>query len=212
MAQLMGSMISLEAKDLGKRFGRRRVFEGIRFRLENKGSLVISGRNGSGKTTLLRVLCGLARPTEGRAIISHSGKELTPEQRRNLLGLVMPDLEFYGELTAMENLLFLSRVRGSNLTRETIRERIGWMGLKDRDDDLVFSFSSGMRQRLKYAFALLNDPRVLLLDEPAANLDQEGAALVHQVIDSQKAKGIVVIATNEQSDLRYADQNIHLGD
>jgi heme exporter protein A len=208
----MGPMISLEARNLGKWFGHRKVFEGIRFRLEDRGSLVISGRNGSGKTTLLKVLSGLLRPTTGQAVISNDGKELTSKQRRNLLGLVMPDLELYCELTAVENLLLLSRIRGSCPGEETIRERIDRMGLKGRDDDPVSSFSSGMKQRLKYAFALLNDPRILFLDEPAAYLDEEGASLVRQIIDVHREKSMVIIATNEKSDLRYADQNVHLGD
>jgi heme exporter protein A len=209
---MMGPMISLEAKKLGKWFGHRKVFEGIRFRLEGRGSLVISGKNGSGKTTLLKVLSGVLRPTRGQSIISDDGRELSPGQRRNLLGLVMPDLELYGELTAFENLLFLSRMRGSHLGKETIRERIDRVGLEGRGDDLVSSFSSGMKQRLKYAFALLNQPRILFLDEPNAYLDQEGASLVRQIIDFHRENSIVVIATNEQSDLRYADQNVHLGD
>ncbi len=208
----MGPMISLEAKNLGKWFGHRKVFEGIRFRLEGRESLVIRGRNGSGKTTLLKVLSGLLRPTTGQTVISHDGKELSPDQRRNLLGMVMPDLELYGELTAFENLLYLSRIRGTRPEKETIRDKIKRVGLEGRGDDPVSSFSSGMKQRLKYAFALLNDPRILFLDEPTAYLDEEGASLVHQIIGFHREKNLVIIATNEQSDLRYADQEIHLGD
>ncbi len=207
----MRPMISLEAKNLGKWFGGRKVFEDIRLRLEEGDALVVSGKNGSGKTTLLKVLCGLLSPTKGEVIVSFNGKRLSREEQRNLLGLVMPDLELYGELTASENLLFLSRIGGRSRERRTIQEKIDQVGLGERQDDLVSSFSSGMKQRLKYAFALLNDPRILFLDEPKANLDQEGVSLVDQVIDSQKKKAIVVIATNDQSDLKYADQRIHLG-
>jgi heme exporter protein A len=204
-------MISLEAKNLGKWFGLRKVFEGVQFRLENKGTLVISGRNGSGKTTLLKVLSGLLRPTTGQTKINRDGEELSSDQRRNLLGSVMPDMELYGELTAVENLLFLSRIRGSCEGEETIREKIDRMGLEGRGDDPVSSFSSGMKQRLKYAFALLNDPQVLFLDEPTAYLDEEGTSLVHRIIDVHREKALLIIATNEKSDLRYADQNVHLG-
>lgn len=209
---MTGSMISLEAKNLGKRFGRRKVFDGIEFRLHGKGSLVVTGKNGSGKTTLLKTLCGLLRPTEGEVIVSEDGRKLSPREGRGLLGLVMPDLELYGELTAFENLLFLSRMRGHLPEKDTIRERIVQMGLQDREDDLVSSFSSGMKQRLKYAFALLGRPEILFLDEPAANLDREGALLVDRIISSQKEKSLIVIATNEGSDLKYADQSIHLGE
>jgi heme exporter protein A len=204
-------MITLEATNLGKWFGRRKVFEGIDFRLDDRGSLVITGKNGSGKTTLIKVICGLLRPTRGEVKVSHQGRKLTAEKRQNLLGLVMPDLELYGELTAFENLLFLSRMRGQNPEKEMIRERITQVGLMDRENDLVSSFSSGMKQRLKYALALSGEPQMLVLDEPTANLDAEGISMVDQIIKSQMKKAIVIIATNEQSDIKYAEKRIQLG-
>lgn len=206
-----GLMISLEAANLGKWFGRRKVFDGINFRLDDRGSLVITGKNGSGKTTLLKVLCGLLRPTRGQVIVNHEGRKLTAENRRNLLGLVMPDLELYGELTAFENLLFLSRMRGQNPGKEMLREKIIQVGLAGRENDLVSSFSSGMKQRLKYALVLSGEPLMLVLDEPTANLDAEGISMVDRIIKSQMEKAIVIIATNEPSDIKYAEQRIQLG-
>lgn len=204
-------MITLDATNLGKWFGRRKVFDGIDFHLEDRGSLVITGKNGSGKTTLLKVICGLLQPTRGQITVSREGRKLTDEKRRNLLGLVMPDLELYGELTAFENLLFLSRMRGQNPGKEIIRERIAQVGLADRENDLVSSFSSGMKQRLKYALALSGEPQMLVLDEPTANLDAEGVSMVDRIIRSQMEKALVIIATNEQSDIKYAEQRIQLG-
>lgn len=205
-------MISLEAKNLSKWFGRRKVFDGINFSLPERSSLVITGKNGSGKTTLLKILCGLIRPTKGEVLINLDGKNLSREEIGNFLGLVMPDLELYGELTALENLNFLSRIRGVNPDEDKLKEKIAWVGLAERENDLVFSFSSGMKQRLKYAFALLHEPRILLLDEPTANLDEQGVSLVEQIISSQKEKGILILATNEKADLRYGDQILRLGD
>lgn len=202
----------LEAKNLGKWFGRRKVFDGLDFVLEEKSSLVVTGKNGSGKTTLLKILCGLIRPTTGGVSISDSERRVTRQESRNLFGLVMPDLELYGELTAVENLLFLSRIQGSNPERGTVEDRLAQVGLEKRENDLVLSFSSGMKQRLKYAFALLRRPKILLLDEPTANMDEEGTSLADRVIDSQRRRGIVIIATNDRSDLRHAEQTIQLGD
>jgi heme exporter protein A len=204
-------MVSLEVKDLGKWFGRRKVFDHLNFSLQEKNSLVITGRNGSGKTTLLKILCGLIRATRGRVLISSDGKNLSQGEGRNLLGLVMPDLELYGELTAFENLRFLSRIRGLDLDKETLRKQLDRVGLAGREDDSVASFSSGMKQRLKYAFALLLDPGILLLDEPTSNLDQEGVSLVDRIVSSQKERGILILATNEKADLKYGDQIIQLG-
>jgi len=204
-------MISMEVKNLEKWFGKRKVFDKIDFSLREKNSLAITGRNGSGKTTLLKILCGLIRPTKGEILINLDGKKLPREEIGNYLGLVMPDLELYGELTALENLSILSRIRGWNPDRDKLKEKIAQVGLGGREVDLVFSFSSGMKQRLKYAFALLHEPKILLLDEPTANLDEEGVSLVEEMITLQKQKGILILATNEKSDLRYGDQIIQLG-
>ena len=204
-------MIRLEAKNLGKWFGRRKVFDKINFSLQERSSLVVTGRNGSGKTTLLKILCGLIQPTKGEVKISLNGKTLTTEESKNLLGLVMPDLELYGELTALENLVLLSRIRGLDPDNDELRERIARVGLARREDDLVFSFSSGMKQRLKYAFALSNNPKILVLDEPTANLDQEGMSLVDGMISLQKERGMLILAINDKADLKYGDQVIQLG-
>ena len=205
-------MLSLEVRDLGKWFGRRRVFDRINFSLEEKSSLVVTGKNGSGKTTLLKILCGLVRPSKGDVLISVDGKTLTRYESKNLLGVVMPDLELYGELTALENLMFLSRIRGMDPDKDVLEEKIGWVGLVGREDDLVFSFSSGMKQRLKYAFALVLEPKILFLDEPTTNLDEEGISLVDQIASLQKQRGILILATNEKADLKYGNQIIQLGD
>ncbi len=204
-------MISLEVRNLGKWFGKRKVFDEINFSLEEKSSLVVTGRNGSGKTTLLKILCGLIRPTKGEVKISFNGKTLTTDESKNLFGLVMPDLELYKELTALENLVFLSRIRGLDPGKDELKEKIARVGLARREDDLVFSFSSGMKQRLKYAFALLLDPKILLLDEPTTNLDEEGISLVNQMVSLQKQRGILILATNKKTDLKYGNQIIQLG-
>jgi len=204
-------MLSLEVRDLGKWFGRRKVFDRINFSLEEKSSLVVTGKNGSGKTTLLKILCGLVRPSKGDVLISVDGKTLTRYESKNLLGVVMPDLELYGELTALENLMFLSRIRGMDPDKDVLEEKIGWVGLVGREDDLVFSFSSGMKQRLKYAFALVLEPKILFLDEPTTNLDEEGISLVDQIASLQKQRGILILATNEKADLKYGNQIIQLG-
>ncbi|MFH1337172.1 MAG: ABC transporter ATP-binding protein [Candidatus Zixiibacteriota bacterium] len=204
-------MISLEAQNLGKWFGKRKVFEGINLSLREKSSLVITGRNGSGKTTLLKILCGLIRPSRGEVTIKQDGKTLTPEESRNHIGLVMPDLELYGELTAWENLHYLGRMRGLITDKEKLKEMIAGVGLKDRENDMVSSFSSGMKQRLKYAFARLHEPGILLLDEPSANLDEEGISVVEKIVAEQKERGILILATNQREDLKYADEIIQLG-
>lgn len=204
-------MISIELKDLARSFGDRTVFTGVNARVEQGECLVITGRNGSGKSTMLRVICGLLPATRGEVILARDRVIIEDDERRDYFGLVAPDLSVYEELTAIENLRFFANVRGVGGTDKDFRELISRLGLEGREDDRVKSFSSGMKQRMKYAFALLHEPPVLLLDEPTANLDEAGAALVDEVIRERKKEGIVVIATNEPDETGYGDKVIELG-
>ncbi len=204
-------MISLRVSDLSKSFGRRRIFAGVNLDLGPGDSLAITGRNGSGKTTLLRVLAGLARADRGSVEFLRDGRPVPAEEHRHLVGLVAPDLVLYEELTALENLEFFAKLRGlpRSSRASKLLERVGLGG---RGDDPVGSFSSGMKQRLKYAYALLHRPPVLFLDEPSANLDEAGIEMVRQVIAEQKKDGILILATNEAEEISYGDQVLRLGE
>lgn len=203
-------MISLEVKDLTKSFGYRKVFEGINFSIESGKSLVIVGKNGSGKTTLLKILAGFIRPSKGEVVISLDGQIKKREERKKLLGFVAPDLFLYDELTALENLEFLVQVQGLGFNKSELNKKLEEMGLRGRRDDLVSTYSSGMKQRLKYVFALLNNPRILLLDEPGSNLDEPGLLLLDKIIEEQKKRGILVLATNDQRETKYGDEILNL--
>jgi heme exporter protein A len=203
-------MISLEVKDLTKSFGYRKVFEGINFSIKSGKSLIITGKNGSGKTTLLKILAGFLRPSKGEVFISLDGQIRKKEDKRKLLGFVAPDLFLYDELTALENLEFLVQVQGLGFNKSELNNKLEEMGLRGRGDDLVSSYSSGMKQRLKYVFALLNNPRILLLDEPGSNLDEPGIFLLDKIIEEQKKRGILVLATNNKRETKYGDEILNL--
>jgi len=195
---------------LSKYFGARKVFKGLNFSVTEHQSLVITGKNGSGKTTLLKILSGLISPSNGEVVFNSNGDLLKREEVKRILSLVAPDLNLYEELSALENLKFLSRVQGIMFENEELKTRIEKVGLKKREDDLVSFFSSGMKQRLKYAFALMNDPKILLLDEPSSNLDKEGISYLENVIYEQKKRGILILATNHKDEIRYGDQIVDL--
>jgi len=203
-------MLSLEVRNLSKYFGARKVFKGLNFSVTEHQSLVITGKNGSGKTTLLKILSGLISPSNGEVVFNSNGDLLKREEVKRILSLVAPDLNLYEELSALENLKFLSRVQGIKFDDEELKTRIEKVGLKKREDDLVSFFSSGMKQRLKYAFALINDPKILLLDEPSSNLDKEGISYLENVIYEQKKRGILILATNHKDEIRYGDQIVDL--
>ncbi len=207
-------VVRIEIAGLTHRFGTRAVFAGIEAQVRAGQVLVVTGPNGSGKSTLLRIVAGLLPPISGSVNVIVGGKVLDPIARRRYIGYVAPDLTLYRELTGAENLQFFARLRGRTLTREDLIAALTEVGLRGRGRDLVSGYSSGMRQRLKYAFALLSRPPILLLDEPTANLDTDGVAMVERVIAAQRARpdgGVTLVATNEPREVEWGDTRIRLG-
>jgi heme exporter protein A len=204
-------MVSLSFHDLAKRYNQRQVFSGLSGSISEGHVLAITGRNGAGKSSLVRALCGLVRPSAGKVTVSLDGAELPPAECRAQMGVVAPDISLYKELTALENLAFFSEVRGLGARLPELEAMVERVGLAGRGKDLVGEYSSGMVQRLKYAQALLHHPRLLFLDEPTANLDEAGSAMVAAIIADQKARGILVLATNEPEEAGFGDEVLHLG-
>lgn len=205
-------MVELELQGVTKRFGGRKVLEGIDASARAGECLVVTGRNGAGKSTLLQIIAGLQRPTRGTIAIRRDGADLDEDARRDAIGLVSPDLALYAELTALENLQLFAGLRGLDPSPAALVALLERVGLEGRHDDRTGEFSSGMRVRLKYAAALLHAPALLLLDEPTANLDVTGVRLVEEVIAEQRRRGIVVLATNEPEETRFADRRLSLGE
>lgn len=203
-------MLRLEFHNLAKRYNRRQVFSGLDGAVEDGRCLVVTGPNGSGKSTLVRVLCGLARPSAGEVWVGTDGARMAPADCRADIGVVAPDLAMYHELTALENLAFFASVRGLSPAAGALERLLDKVGLDGRGADLVGSYSSGMRQRLKYAQALIHQPRLLFLDEPTANLDERGRALVAAIVADQKQRGLLVIATNEPQEVGFGDEVLSL--
>ena len=204
-------MISVKLRNITKYYGERRVFEGICAEALPGSALAVIGRNGSGKSTLLRIIAGLARPTSGDVVIEDDGRALSPAERRNTIGFVAPDLCLYDELTAVENLAFFARVRGLRRSEKDMTGLVARVGLEGRENEQLASYSSGMRQRMKYAFALLHDPAILLLDEPGANLDAAGIELVEEIVQDHRKRGVLILATNDAREAEYGDKAIDLG-
>jgi heme exporter protein A len=125
--------------------------------------------------------------------------------------MVAPDLQLYDELTGIENLRFFSSMSGCHLSAERASYLLTSVGLMGRGNDFYGEYSSGMKARLKLAVAVAADPEILLLDEPTANLDEAGRAIVHSVIEHRRNRGIVIFATNDQSEFQLGGQVVRLG-
>jgi heme exporter protein A len=200
--------IRVVLNDVARHYGPRRVFEGVRGEIRTGQVGVITGPNGAGKSTLLRIIAGLLPASSGTVSIYRAGRSLTLRERRACLGYVAPDLTLYKELTGAENLQFFARLRGRSLNRDDLIALLTRVGLRGRGRDLVAYYSSGMRQRLKYALALLDQPPLLLLDEPTVNLDVDGVAIVEEIIAAQRTRpggGLTILATNEPREVAWGD-------
>lgn len=175
--------------NLGKRYGSRWLFRNLSFEVEQGQVLLIRGRNGSGKSTLLKCLVGLIEPT--------SGEVYRPVE----VGYYGLDSSAYAELTGREHLEML----GTNEVGQF--EQIG---LGQAINQKVGEYSSGMRGRLKLLVAQVNNPPLLLLDEPTAALDATGQGLVEELVRAQQSRGAVVIATNSELDAQWGTHELTL--
>ncbi|MFH1374500.1 MAG: ATP-binding cassette domain-containing protein [bacterium] len=183
----------------------------MQFELTTGQSLAVTGPNGSGKTTLLMTLLSLYRPSRGQVVFSQDGKRLDDSRRRAMTSLVAPYLNLYDQLSAEENLKFIATLTGHAVTGKQLDTLLARVGLQGRGCDPVGEYSSGMKQRLKYAVALLKEPAFMFLDEPSTNLDEEGRQLIRSIIEEYRSRSMIVIATNDPEESRLAQQQLRLG-
>jgi heme exporter protein A len=206
----MDGPLAIDACDLARRYGRRWALAGVSLQIAPGRVLMVAGRNGSGKSTLLRILATAIRPDRGSATVL--GNDLVKRRYdvRRDVALLSHSSYLYESLSAHENL----RVAADHLgvARNRLPELLERVRLAQRANDAVSTFSAGMRKRLSFARVLLQQPRVVLLDEPYGQLDPEGFALVDAVVGELKARGVtVLIATHQVERVRqFADQSITL--
>jgi heme exporter protein A len=179
---------AIRARSLGRDFGAKRVLRGLDFDVPRGGFLLVTGPNGSGKSTLLSLCAGLLAPTAG---------ELAVDADRAEIGYLAHEPLVYKELTAVENLDLYGRLYRIPERRERIGMLFERLGLWDARHERVSSFSRGMTQRLALCRTLLHDPRLLLLDEPYAGLDEAGARLLDEELRTLAGKRTFVVATHE---------------
>ena len=204
------SNYSVEAVSLNKVFGRRLIFNNINFKFENNGIFGISGPNGSGKSTLIKIIAGIISPSSGKIIHSSNAETVIPEKLHNYIGFVSPYLVLYDEFSAWENLNYFAEIRDVPFDSDKVNFLLDRFLLLNRKDDFVKTYSSGMKQRLKFIFALMHSPRLLLLDEPTSNLDAEGKEKVYSLLKKESDSSIIIIASNEESDLEICSNLIQL--
>lgn len=206
--------INLQCKDLSKNYNGKIIFKNVSINLTEKSSLVINGRNGSGKSTLLKVISHLIRFDKGNIELNINGIKISKEKIYTKIGFLAPYISLYDELTGWENLAFFYdlKVERKDKKEEELKYLLEKVGLFKRKNDLIRNYSSGMKQRLKLAFAIINNPPLLLMDEPRTNLDEEGISVVYNIAEEQKKRGVLILATNEKEDNELCDTRLNIED
>lgn len=187
------------------------VFSDINAEFHNGETIGITGSNGSGKSTLLKILSGIIIPTSGTIEYKVDDKIIEQENYYSVFGFAAPYLNVYDEFTPTEHLKLLSKMRGmifdSNIAEDTLKR----VKLFNRRNELIRTFSSGMKQRFKLAQAIFHKPEILFLDEPSTNLDAAGIKLLEDIVSEQKSRnGSIIIATNDALETSWCDRLIRL--
>ena len=201
---------SVEAIDLNKSFGRRLIFNDLQFKFDKSGVYGISGPNGSGKSTLVKIIAGIIGASKGKIIHKLNDKEIIEEHLHDHIGFVSPYLVLYEEFSTYENLNLFAEIRGISFNKERVDYLLNKFLLFKRKGDLLKTYSSGMKQRVKFIFALMHSPQLLILDEPTSNLDDEGKNSVYELVKEEGQNNIVLIASNEKHDLEVCSDIVYL--
>ncbi len=203
--------IALHVDALEKDYRQLKALNKISFKVEGGNIVVLLGVNGAGKTTLLRILAGLESPTNGK--ISINGETMTPETLRKVSTLVFQKTAMFNR-NVYDNLAFGLRIRGKTKeeTTKVISDALAAVGLTDFQKRKARKTSGGEQQRISLARAFLLSPRILLLDEPTANLDPNSARIIEKAIISHKRSDtIIIMATHNLGQAkRLADQIFHM--
>ncbi len=187
----------IRVDDLRKNYGQNKAVDGISFHAGTGEIFGLLGPNGAGKTTTISIISGLLEATSGTVMVNGQAMSPTASTVKKSMGVVPQETALYEELTARENLRFwggLYDMSGARL-RERVGEVLALIGLSDRADDAVKTYSGGMKRRLNLGLGLIHEPQVLLLDEPTVGVDPQARLSILDVIRAAARKGTTVLYT-----------------
>lgn len=197
--------------DLTKKFGNFTAVDHMNLTMAN-GVYGLLGVNGAGKTTLMRMLCTLLKPTGGQ--ITCNGKDIfaMDGEYRKLLGYLPQEFGFYPEFTVKDYLLYIAAIKGIRpaVARKRVKELIAGVGLSKAAERKMKKLSGGMKRRAGVAQAMLNDPKILVLDEPTAGLDPNERIRFRNLISELSEERLVLLSTHIVSDIEYIANEIWL--
>lgn len=194
--------MELIIENLSKSYKDKKVVENISLILK-PGVYGLLGANGAGKTTLMRMLCGILKADTGS--VKFDGIGASSEEYRDVLGYLPQDFGYYPEFTGMEFLMYMASLKGLNKAsaKKRATELMDLVGLGDKGKKKIKTYSGGMKQRLGIAQALLNDPKVIILDEPTVGLDPRERVRFRNMIAELGKENIVLLSTHIVSDIEH---------
>lgn len=197
--------------NVGKRFNREWIFRYFNYTFESGKTYAVTGPNGSGKSTLLQVIAGAILYNEGTVEIKEvsADEKITTDNFYKCITIAAPYLELIEEMTASEMLNFHHQFKTLSLS---VKEILHVAGLENAAHKQLRYFSSGMKQRLKLAQAFFSCTPVLLLDEPTTNLDADGIALYHQLIQNHSKNRLVIISSNDKQEYDFCSDVININE
>lgn len=213
LKEINAAPLAVRAAELCKTIDGRSVLNSINLSIAAGEFIGILGINGAGKTTLLKILATLMPPSAGQLQLFGLDVPRNAAKARARLGLIGHQSMLYRDLTALENLEFFARLNGVDGPRQRAEELLSIVGLIDRADDAVKTFSRGMCQRLSIARALVHGPNLVLADEPFDGLDVPGALAIEQLLSDLHAAGKTIVLVNHDvlQTLRLAERVIVFG-
>lgn len=188
--------IILTIKNLSKRYGSVQALKDVSFEIHKGNVYGILGPNGSGKSTTLGIVLNVVNKTSGA--YSWFGGTMKTHEALKKVGAIIERPNFYPYMTAKENLQLVCKIKGINYAKVT--EKLELVGLTDRQNSKFSTFSLGMKQRLAIASALLNDPEILILDEPTNGLDPQGIHQIRDIIKQIASKGTTILLASHLLD------------
>ncbi|MCM1089249.1 MAG: ABC transporter ATP-binding protein [Muribaculum sp.] len=192
---------------VSKQYKNKIAADRVSLRLQN-GVHGLLGANGAGKTTLMRMICGILRPDSGT--ITYDEIDVSEEQYRAVLGYLPQDFGYYPEFTGMDFLLYMAALKGleKGAAKRKADKLLQLVSLTEVSQKRIKTYSGGMKQRLGIAQALLNDPKLLVLDEPTAGLDPKERVRFREMLQELGKDSIVLLSTHIVSDIEHIADDV----
>lgn len=201
----------ITAENIGLRYTKEFIFKNLNFEFKAQSTYAILGPNGSGKSSLLKVLSGFVSLSKGHLSFQINDKEVAEEKLFSEISYTAPYIELIEEFTLLEHLNFHNKFK-SFYQDLSVEQVLAKLELEKHADKMLANFSSGMKQRLKLGLAILSTSSVILLDEPATNLDHAGVTWYHNLLAEFAANRIVIIASNRPEEYQMATTQLNIED